>query len=177
MRLPVEPKFSTSQIQSRISELAAQINQDFETRNPLCLITLKGALHFGSDLVRSLHIPHEVDFIQVKSYEDTNSTGVIDLIKIPTTPCEGRSVLVLEDIVDTGLTARYVLDWVQEQRPRDAAVCTLLDKPLNRKTELKPEYIGFQVDKKEFVVGYGMDYNEAYRSLSDIFVLETSSPG
>jgi hypoxanthine phosphoribosyltransferase len=176
MPLPAEPKFSKSKIHARVSELAHRIDQDFDGLNPLCLVTLKGALHFGSDLSRSVTIPHEVDFIHVNSYEDARSTGTIELIQEPTISVENRCVVILEDIVDTGLTAQYLVDWSQKHQAKQIVICTLLDKPGNRLVEIEPTYVGFSVDKDDFVVGYGMDYNEEYRSLSEIFILETSSP-
>jgi len=176
MRLPDEPKFSGSQIQSRINELATTLNHDLEKMNPLFLITLKGAIHFGSDLLRKITISHELDFIQAKSYEDTQSTGTIGILKEPTTPLDGRVPVLLEDIVDTGLTAHSLEDWCRQQGAKDFLCCTLLNKPANRKIEFEPNYVGYEVGKNEFVVGYGMDYNEEYRSLPEIYVLETSSP-
>ena len=174
MRLPAEPKFTETQIGLRVSELAMRINNDFEGQYPLCLITLKGALHFGSDLTRQISIPHEVDFIQVRSYENSETTGKIELICEPTISLQNRALILIEDIVDTGLTARFISDWSQKRGTQQFSICTLLDKPDNRKIELEADYMGFQVGKGEFVVGYGMDYNEQYRSLPDIFILETA---
>lgn len=173
MKLSNTPLYTASQIQQRVASLATQLSQDYQGREVVALIVLKGGLHFGSDLIRNLTIPVAVDFIRAKSYDGAASTGIVEFLIPPSLPLNGKHVVILEDILDTGLTARAILERVQADRPASVAICSLLDKPARRKVDLEGQYIGFELDD-HFVVGYGMDYEEQYRELPDVYVLEPS---
>ena len=160
------------QIKDKIGELSAQIREDYRDRNPVLVGVLKGSFVFLADIERILDIPSGIDFISVSSYVGhTQSSGQIKLLQDLKTPIVGRDVLVIEDIVDTGLSLTYVLNVLQQKNPSSLRVCTLLDKPSRRKIDVPIDYLGFTVPDK-FVVGYGLDFDEQYRYLSDICYLE-----
>jgi hypoxanthine phosphoribosyltransferase len=163
---------SESQIQSRIRELGAQIDADY-ANEPICLIgVLKGACFFLADLARVLTRPVRVDFIAASSYGPRQtSSGEVKLTKDLDASIEGSDVLVVEDIVDSGITLDYLLRALGERKPRTLRVVTLLDKPQRRVKPVKMAYVGFEIPPM-FVVGYGLDYAEDYRNLRDICVLE-----
>ncbi len=165
-----KPLYTASQIQQRVSELAAQLSADMRGREPVALIVLKGGLHFGSDLLRNLTVPVSVDFVRAKSYEGTAPAGGVKFLIRPSLPLQGKHVIIVEDILDTGLTARAILELVEAEQPASIVFCSLFDKPKCRKVDLKGDYVGFELDS-QFVVGYGMDYNERYRELPDVYVL------
>ncbi|MFC4075521.1 hypoxanthine phosphoribosyltransferase [Salinithrix halophila] len=159
-------------IQNKVRELGKQLSQEYEGKNPLCICVLKGAAPFMADLVRRMEIPLEMDFMAVSSYGAyTQSSGVVRIVKDLDTPVEGRHVLVVEDIIDSGLTLSYLLELLRGRNTASAKVVTLLDKPTRRTTGLKPDYSGFEVPDA-FVVGYGLDYAEKYRNLPYIGVLK-----
>jgi len=167
------PLYTASRIRERVAGLAAQLSEDYQDREVIALIVLKGGLHFGSDLLRNLTIPVAVDFIRAKSYDGAASTGRVEFLIPPSLPLEGKHIVIIEDILDTGLTAHAILDRVHAENPASVAICSLFDKPECRKIDLNGDYIGFQLDR-QFVVGYGMDYEERYRELPDVYVLEPS---
>jgi hypoxanthine phosphoribosyltransferase len=162
---------SEEQIRARVEELGAQISRDYEGKKPVVVGILKGSLVFMADLIRTLTIPLNIDYVAISSYgRSTASSGVVKIIKDLDESIEGRHVLVVEDIVDTGLTLRYLLDNLQSRGPASVKVCTLLDKPSRRKVDIVPDYNGFEIPDA-FVVGYGLDYAENYRNMPYIGVL------
>ncbi len=164
---------SQEQIRRRIREMGAQITSDYQGR-PLHLVCiLKGACVFLADLVRSLDLDVSLDFIAVSSYKKgSNSTGEVQITKDLDHPLEGRDVLIVEDIADTGLTLNYLYNLLESRGPNSLKIVALLDKPSRRIQPVNVQYIGFEIPNA-FVVGYGLDYSERYRHLPDVCVLET----
>ncbi|MEI7559856.1 MAG: hypoxanthine phosphoribosyltransferase [Actinomycetes bacterium] len=159
---------------ARVKELAAQISEDYaDTTNGLLLIgVLKGALFFIADLMRELKVPCEVDFMAVSSYGSaTHSSGVVRIIKDLDLPLENRDVLIVEDIVDSGLTLQYLVRNLKSREPRSLEVCTLLSKPSRRPEAADVKYVGFEIPDR-FVIGYGLDHQERYRNLRYVAALE-----
>jgi hypoxanthine phosphoribosyltransferase len=163
---------SRQKIAARIKQMAASIQADYSGKNPLLVGILKGSFIFMSDLIRRIDIPLEVDFIRLASYgSGTQSSGKITLIHELPSRVQGRHVLVVEDIVDTGLTTTFLCDYLRQKDPASLKLCTLTDKPSRRKIPVRIDYLGFTVPDK-FIVGYGIDWNEKYRNLPDICVPE-----
>lgn len=159
------PLITGDQLQKRVRELAEQINLDYRDKKPILVGVLKGAVPFLADLMKQLSIACEFDFMAVSSYGSaTASSGVVRILKDLDTTIEGRHVLIVEDIVDSGLTSQYLLRNLGARDPRSIEICTLLVKPQRLKTNLQPRYVGFEIPDT-FVVGYGLDYAEAYRNL------------
>jgi hypoxanthine phosphoribosyltransferase len=157
----------------RVRELGAEISRDYEGREPLLVCVLKGAVFFLSDLMRSLDVSCEVDFMAVASYGSaTESSGVVRILKDLDAAIEGRDVLIVEDIVDSGLTLQYLLRSLGARGPASLEVCALLTKPERRRVELSPRYVGFEIPDR-FVVGYGLDHAERFRNLPFVAVLNT----
>ncbi len=163
---------SSGQIQTRVRELAARIDEDFP-EGPIYLVAiLKGACFFVSDLARALQRPARLDFIGISSYGKGKTTsGEVKLTKDLDTSIEGCDVLVVEDIVDSGVTLSYLMHVLEQRKPRTLRIAALLDKPERRKRPVKVSYVGFEIPD-EFVIGYGLDYAEDYRNLRDICVLD-----
>jgi len=160
------------EIAKRIDELAAEVRRDYKDKNPILIGVLKGSFVFLSDLVRAMNIPVEVDFMRVSSYGAcTETSGKIKLVQGLKISIKGRHVLVVEDIVDGGLTVNFLLDYVKRRKPASLKLCTLFDKPSRRKVEVPIDYRGFTIPDA-FVVGYGLDCNQQYRYLPDLCVLE-----
>jgi hypoxanthine phosphoribosyltransferase len=158
-------------LQQRVRDLAAEIARDYAERRPLLVGVLKGAVFFLSDLMRHVDIPVEVDFMAVASYGSaTDSSGVVRILKDLDMPIEGRDVLIVEDIVDSGLTLQYLLRNLGSRDPASLEVCALLTKPARRKVQLPVRYVGFEIPDV-FVVGYGLDYEERYRNLPFVAAL------
>jgi hypoxanthine phosphoribosyltransferase len=165
---------SEAQLAARIAEMGAQISRDYAGKDLMLICILKGANMFLADLVRQISIPVSYDFVAVSSYgADTKSSGVVRILKDLDESVESKHVLVVEDIVDTGLTLRlsYLLENLRSRRAASVKVCTLLDKPSRRRVDVPVDYFGFKVDD-QFVVGYGLDYQGRYRSLPYIGVLK-----
>jgi hypoxanthine phosphoribosyltransferase len=163
---------SAEDLQRRVRELGEQISRDYGGRPLLLVGVLKGAVFFLSDLMRFIDIPVEIDFMAVASYGSaTDSSGVVRILKDLDAAIEGRDVLIVEDIVDSGLTLQYLLRNLGSRNPRTLEVCALLVKPARRKVELPSKYIGFEIEDR-FVVGYGLDYGERYRNLPFVAALE-----
>jgi len=163
---------SRDEIKEKVDELARAISRDYAGKNPLIVGILKGAMIFMADLVRAITIDVQFDFIDVSSYGcSSKSTGVVRILKDLDQNIQGRHVLVVEDIVDTGLTLNYLLELLKAREPADVRICALLDKPSRREIEVPVDYKGFTIPD-EFVVGYGLDYNEMYRNLPEIFILK-----
>ena len=155
----------------RVRELGAEISRDYEGREPLLICVLKGAVFFLSDLMRTLDVPCEVDFMAVASYgSSTDSSGVVRILKDLDAPLEGRDVLIVEDIVDSGLTLQYLLRTLEARGPASLEVCALLTKPSRRKAEIGAKYIGFEIPNR-FVIGYGLDHAEKHRNLPYVAAL------
>jgi hypoxanthine phosphoribosyltransferase len=162
-------------LERRIRELGAEISRDYEGRDLVLVGILKGAVLFLSDLLRRIEVPAEVDFMAVASYGNaTKSSGVVQILKDLEEPIEGRDVLIVEDIVDTGLTLRYLQETLQGRNPRSLEVCALLSKPEAQVVEVAVRYVGFEIPN-EFVVGYGLDYQQQYRGLPYVGVLNQAS--
>jgi hypoxanthine phosphoribosyltransferase len=160
------------EIQRRVRQMAGQISADYAGREPLLVGILKGAFIFLADLVRSLTIPVHLDFMAVSSYGSASeSSGAVRILKDLDQSIEGVYVLLVEDIVDTGLTLNYLKENLRARGPATLKVCTLLDKPSRRLVAVEPDYNGFAIPD-EFVVGYGLDYNGNYRHFRDIMVLK-----
>jgi hypoxanthine phosphoribosyltransferase len=161
---------SHDQIQARVVEMGRQISADYAGREPHLVCVLKGACTFMTDLCRAMDVPLTLDYIAVSSYgATTKSSGEVKLIKDLDQGLDGRDLLVVEDIVDTGLTLNYLLKVLRARGPRSLKVASLLSKPSRRLVETPVDYTGFTIDDL-FVVGYGLDYNERYRNLRDIVV-------
>jgi hypoxanthine phosphoribosyltransferase len=157
-------------IQARIREMGREIAHDYAGRDPHLVGVLKGACTFMTDLARSVDLPLTLDYIAVSSYgAATKSSGEVKLVKDLDQGLEGRDLLVVEDIVDTGLTLNYLLNVLKARGPRTLKVAALLSKPSRRLVEVKVDYVGFSIED-HFVVGYGLDYNEKYRNLKDIVI-------
>jgi hypoxanthine phosphoribosyltransferase len=164
--------FSEEQIAQKVSCLAEEVSRDFAGKELLTVGILKGALIFMADLVRKLSIPTQYDFMAVSSYgSSTTSSGNVRLLKDLDYNIENRHVLIVEDIVDTGLTLNYLLENLSSRSPASISLCTLLDKPSKRIKPVQVQYCGFSIPD-EFVVGYGLDYNENYRHLPYIMILD-----
>ena len=159
----------------RVRELGRQISADYAGRDLLLVGVLKGAVFFLSDLMRHIDVPCEVDFMAVASYGSaTDSSGVVRILKDLDVALEGRHVLIVEDIIDSGLTLQYLLRSLGARNPASIEVCALLTKPERRKVELEPRYVGFEIPNR-FVVGYGLDRGERYRNLPYVAVLAETS--
>jgi hypoxanthine phosphoribosyltransferase len=160
-------------LQRRIRELGAEITRDYAGRDLLLVCVLKGAVFFLSDLMREIEVPCEVDFMAVASYGDsTDSSGVVRILKDLDAAIEGRDVLIVEDIVDSGLTLQYLVRNLRARGPSSLEVCALLTKPARRKAEVGAKYIGFEIPNR-FVIGYGLDHAEKYRNLPYVAALNT----
>lgn len=163
---------SQEDLEKRIQELANEISRDFKDQFPVIICILRGGVIFFSDLVKRIKTHVEIDFLSLSSYgNDSNSTGVVRIRKDIDTNIENRHVIVVEDIVDSGLTLKYIFDYLSKHNPASLNICTLLDKPDAHKTDLEMNYVGFNVGN-EFVVGYGLDYAEKYRNLPYIGILK-----
>jgi hypoxanthine phosphoribosyltransferase len=159
-------------LRRRVRELAEQVSRDYEGKDLLLIGVLKGAVFFLSDLMRHMSIPVEVDFMAVASYGSaTKSSGVVRILKDLDAAIEGRDVLIVEDIVDSGLTLQYLLRNLAGRNPASLEVCALLIKPERRKVELQTRYVGFEIPDR-FAIGYGLDYGERYRNLPYVAALE-----
>jgi len=163
---------SEAALQSRIRELGRAISSDYEGKEPLLVGILIGAFVFLSDLLRSISIPCQVDFMATSSYGDaTESSGIVRILKDLDQSIEGRHVLIVDDIIDTGLTMDYLLETLRARYPASLRVCALLDKVPRRKRAVRIDYRGFEIPDK-FVVGYGLDYSGRYRNVSFVCVLK-----
>lgn len=163
---------SVVELKNKVTELGQILSRDYAGKNLLAVGILKGAMVFMADLVRNISVDVQMDFMAVSSYgASSKSTGVVRIMKDLEQNIEGRHVLIVEDIVDTGLTLNYLLEILKAREPASLRVCTLLDKPSRREVDVSVDYNGFSIPD-EFVVGYGLDYNEKYRNLPEIYVLK-----
>ena len=169
--LDTRPLYSSEQITGRVAQLAAVLNQDYQGRTVDVICVLKGSICFAADLIRLLSFPVRLHFMQVRSYESgTENSGTVHLYFPSDFELNGRDVLLVEDIVDTGITLQYVLQHLGVKDPASLKTCALLDKPARRKVNVHPDYCGFTIENV-FVVGYGLDYNEFGRNLPYVGVL------
>lgn len=165
---------SREQIAARVKELGAQITKDYEGRSLVLVVVLKGSFVFAADLAREIDLPLRVDFLGVRSYgEGTETSGVVQITQDLSKPIAGEDVLIVEDIVDTGLTVAHLMDLFRTRQPRSVNVCALLHKPARARVQVKVDYLGFTIEDR-FVVGYGLDFAERHRNLAYIGVVERS---
>ena len=157
-----------AEIKQRVKAVAEQINEDYKGRQVVLLGILNGAFMFTADLVRDLTVDNEIHFTKVSSYEGTNSTGEVKELIGLTIPLEGRDVIVVEDIVDTGITMHHLLNYLKDKGAKSVEVCTLMSKPERRQVEVDIKYCAMEVPDK-FILGYGLDYNNKGRNLKDIY--------
>jgi hypoxanthine phosphoribosyltransferase len=168
----LEPLFLAEQIQNRIAEMGAEIARDYAGRNPLLIVVLKGAVVFASDLLRNIDLRLGIEFMAISSYGSAMRTsGEVRIVKDLDVPIEGRDILVVEDIVDTGLTLTYLLDNLRARGAKSVKLVALLDKFERRERDVEINYLGFKIPDA-FVVGYGLDFAERYRNLPYIAVLK-----
>lgn len=164
--------FSEEELDRRVSEIAAEINRDYAGKEPMLISVLRGSFVFMADLIRKIEVPCTVDFMSVSSYgRGTTSSGQVQITKDLSDDIEGKDIIVVEDILDSGNTLAYLLQLLQARKPASMKLCTLLDKPDRRVKEVHVDYTGFTIPD-EFVVGYGLDYAEKYRNLPYIGILK-----
>jgi len=173
----METLINARDIQEKITELAQQVDRDYAGKNPLLICVLKGAVIFLADFMRRLTIPVEIDFMAVSSYgASTRSSGVVRILKDLDTGIEGRHVIIVEEIIDTGLTLKYLAENLLSRGPASLGIVTLLDKPDRREVDIEADYCGFKIPDA-FVVGYGLDFNGRYRQLPQVSILKGSGKG
>lgn len=163
---------SEAEIQERVAELGKRISDDYAGQELTLVSVLKGSLPFMADLMRAITVPVRIDLMEVSSYGGTatESSGLVRILKDLSASIEGHDVLIVEDIIDTGLTLNYLLRYLRGKNPRSLRICTLLDKPARRLVEIPVDYVGFTIPDR-FVIGYGLDYGEIYRNLRFVGVL------
>lgn len=166
---------SEEQLKAKVAELGEQITRDYQGRQLVLVSILKGSVVFMADLMRAIHMPCSIDFMVVSSYggANTSSTGLVKIIKDLDQDLTGKDLLIVEDILDTGITLSHLVPMLKLRNPASVKLCTILSKPSRRKVDLQPDYLGFEVPD-EFVVGYGLDYDEKYRNLPYVGVLKPS---
>ncbi|NLJ87636.1 MAG: hypoxanthine phosphoribosyltransferase [Epulopiscium sp.] len=164
--------FNEEEIAKKVKELAKKITEDYRGKDLTVIGILKGSNIFMGDLIRKIDIPLQIDFMVVSSYgQSTESSGIVRVIKDLDYSIEGKNILIVEDIIDTGLTLAYLKEILLKRKPQSVKICSLLDKPARRRVDLEVDYIGFETPD-EFIVGYGIDYSEKYRNLPYIAVLK-----
>lgn len=168
-----EIMLTEGQIKNRIAELGKELSREYEGKNPIVVGVLKGVVVFYADMIRALTVPCQMDFMWISSYKGTTSTGTMQVRQDITSDIEGRHVLILEDIFDTGNSLDFTVKHLMKRNPASLKICTLLDKPERRNpaVKLEADWVGFTIPN-EFVVGYGLDYNEYYRNLPFVGVLK-----
>ena len=163
---------SEEDVAKKIAEMGAQISRDYEGESVYLLCILKGGVFFTTELAKHITVPVNIDFMSVSSYGgETTSSGIVRIVKDLDTPIEGKNVLIAEDIIDTGRTLAYLMEHLKQRKPKSLKLCTLLDKPERRVSDVKVDYTGFEIPD-EFVVGYGLDYDQRYRNLPYVGVIE-----
>lgn len=161
------------QIQSRIKELGAEITRDYAGKEPVIICMLKGAVYFFADLTKNINLPIMIDFARLSSYRNGTTSGKMELIANITAKIEGKDVLIVEDIVDSGKTLAYFINLLKEKNPSSIKICSFLDKKERREADINPDYVGFDIPCG-FVIGYGLDYAEKYREFP--FLAEIIDP-
>ena len=165
--------FTEEQIQKRAEELGAQITRDYQGEELVLIGTLKGAILWMADLMKRIDLDTEIDFIVASSYgKNTTTSGIVKISKDVELDLEGKHVLIVEDIVDSGVTLKRLTEYFAERKAKSVKVCSLLDKPSRRITDIKPDYLGFEVEDL-FIIGYGLDFDQKYRNLPYISYLES----
>ena len=168
-----EVLISREQLRKRVEELGAQITKDYEGEPVLLIGILKGSVPFMADLMREIDLDVSIDFMSVSSYGSaTKTSGVVRILKDLDKPIEGKNVIIVEDIIDSGLTLAYLKEHLGGRHPKSLKICTILDKPSRRKVDLKGDYVGFEVEDK-YIVGYGLDADQRYRQLPYISWIKT----
>ena len=163
---------SEEELRTRVGELGEQVSRDYEGLDPLLVAVLKGAVIFAGDLLRAITIPCSIDFMAISSYgSGTESSGVVRILKDLDAPIEDRHVLIVEDIIDSGLTLHYLMRSLNARRPASLEVCALLTKPERLRVDLSPRYVGFEIPNR-FAVGYGLDHAQHYRNLEYVAALD-----
>ena len=162
---------SESEIKKRVKVLANKINEDYKGKNPIFIGILNGCYVFMADLLREIELDVEVDFVKIRSYEGDSSTGTIKFRKDISADINGRDIIIVEDIIDSGFTINFIVNRLRNSGPKSVAVATALFKNEVAKLDFDVDYVGFEIPP-EFVVGYGLDYNEKYRHLKDVMVME-----
>lgn len=163
---------SEKDVAAKIAEMGAQISEDYKGESIYLLCILKGGVFFTTELAKHITVPVSIDFMSVSSYGgETTSSGIVRIVKDLDTPIEGKNVLIAEDIIDTGRTLAYLMEHLWQRKPKSLKLCTLLDKPDRRVSDVKVDYTGFEIPD-EFVVGYGLDYDQKYRNLPYVGVIE-----
>ena len=166
--------FSEEQIDNKVKEIASQITKEYAGKKPLMVAILKGSVMFFSDLVRRIETDLEIDFMAISSYgSGSRSSGEVKMIKDLDKRIEGRDIIIVEDIVDSGYSMKYLKNLLSARNPASIKICTLLDKPSRRQTDVQADYKGFEVEN-EFVIGYGLDYDGLYRNLPFVGILKRS---
>lgn len=164
--------YTRKEVQQTVERMAIAISRDYDGKLPLLIGILKGSFIFMADLVRYLTIPAEIEFVSLSSYgKGMESTGRIKVVQSLPCPVEGRDIIIIEDIIDTGLTMSYFLEYLRKQKPASLRLCALIDKPSRRKVPVTIDYLGFTVPDR-FIVGYGIDWAEKFRCLSEICIVE-----
>lgn len=160
-----EVLISEEELRKKVKELGKRITHDYAGKDLMLIGILKGSVPFMADIMREIKLPLEIDFMSVSSYGGaTNTSGVVRILKDLDSDVRGKDILIIEDIIDTGLTLSYLKDYLTQRRPASLRICSLLDKPARRKVDLKCDYVGFEVGDK-FIVGYGLDVDQKYRNL------------
>lgn len=167
----MEKLISKEQLDKRIQELADEISKDYGNKEIVAVCVLKGAVIFTVDLTKKIKSNVRYEFIEVSSYDGTNSTGKIKLNKDISSAIEGKDVLIIEDIIDSGTTLSYLREHLLSKNPKSLKICTLIDKKVNRVVDVPVDYNGFTIEDK-FIVGYGFDYNQDYRNLDSIYYMD-----
>ena len=163
---------SAEDVAAKIARMGEQISKDYEGESVYLLCILKGGVFFTTELAKHITVPVNIDFMSVSSYGgETVSSGIVRIVKDLDTPIEGKNVLIAEDIIDTGRTLAYLMEHLKQRKPKSLKLCTLLDKPDRRVSDVKVDYTGFEIPD-EFVVGYGLDYDQRYRNLPYVGVIE-----
>ena len=160
-------------IKDEVSRLGTELTKDYHDKNPVLVGVLKGSIIFIADLIRELDFPLEISFIALSSYKGTHSGVITQVYKESFEKYKSRHIIIVEDIIDTGRTILHLIDMIKAYNPLSIKLCALLDKPSKRVNTVKPDYVGFTIEDK-FVVGYGLDFNEHYRNMPDIYLLHES---
>lgn len=165
---------SKEQIAQKVKELAKTLTEEYKDKNPLLICILKGSFIFFADLIREMNIPVEIEFMAISSYGTAStSSGEVKVVKDTDKSLENRHVIIIEDIIDTGLTLSYLKNMLARRAPASIKICALLDKPDRREIEIEADYLGFKIPN-HFVIGYGLDYAQKYRNMPDVCILKKS---
>lgn len=165
------PSITAAEIQTQVRRVASEINRDYQGESPLFLVVLNGAFIFAADLMREISLPSEVSFVKLASYEGTSTTGTVREVIGLNTDITGRPVIIVEDIVESGITMAHMIDTLKKQNPKSIDICTLLLKPQKMEVKLDIRYVAMEIPN-DFILGYGLDYNGLGRGLKDIYTLK-----